>query len=184
MREEDGLLWVETYGGPHVLMHEESAKTWRGGIGFNPSDFLTTTNYGRACTAVTGRYAASIEVAGREALVLGDEPGDRMVRQIASGQIVVHTPLARPASLTAEFRNALCVGERSAFGKAEETLEVRLEGGVFLLFDSVDWDVRPFEEALPIELGGGLYNVEVTHVTRCNGQDGYRLLSYWLHRVG
>ncbi|MEV0001019.1 Imm21 family immunity protein [Micromonospora sp. NPDC050980] len=72
-RPKSRLSWVESDGGPLVVVPESVLAQWRGVPNdFDPGDLDTWGDYGRACQ-VDGR-AGSLEIGDGQALVLGDEP--------------------------------------------------------------------------------------------------------------
>ncbi|MFG3706029.1 Imm21 family immunity protein [Micromonospora sp. NPDC047670] len=67
------LHWIDSAGGPLVVVPATALSAWRGAAdGFDPDDLDTWGDYGRAC-AVEG-YAGVVQVGDAEALILADEP--------------------------------------------------------------------------------------------------------------
>lgn len=85
------FTWVDTTGGPHVLLPHQALPDWNGApVRFDPGRREEWGDYGRACN-VDG-YIGLLSVGGVAGLVLGDEPGsttfhpglDILVRWIAA----------------------------------------------------------------------------------------------------
>jgi HAD superfamily hydrolase (TIGR01549 family) len=67
------LPWVESAGGPLILVPSSALPKWRGApFDFDPGDLDTWGDYGRACQ-IDG-YAGVLDAGDDQALVLGDEP--------------------------------------------------------------------------------------------------------------
>ncbi|MGW4498238.1 Imm21 family immunity protein [Micromonospora sp. NPDC004336] len=72
-RPAGGPHWIDSSGGPLVVVPATALSAWRGvPDDFDPDDLDTWGDYGRAC-AVDG-YAGVLRVGDAEALVLADEP--------------------------------------------------------------------------------------------------------------
>ncbi|MEV1333932.1 Imm21 family immunity protein [Micromonospora costi] len=72
-RPQSRLPWVESGGGPLIVVPTSALTTWRGASAdFDPGDLDTWGDYGRACQ-IDG-YAGSLDTGDDQALVLGDEP--------------------------------------------------------------------------------------------------------------
>lgn len=82
----DKLDWVNSSGGPLVLMDSGLAELWRGTIG-NSGSSLAVTDYERAC--LINGFIGKVDVGGGEAIVLGDEPAQSAMVKIESGLFMV-----------------------------------------------------------------------------------------------
>ncbi|MGC1214061.1 MAG: Imm21 family immunity protein [Micromonospora sp.] len=72
-RPANQLPWIESAGGPLIIVPTTALAHWRGASdGFYPDDVDSWDDYWRACE-VDG-YAGTIPVGDAQALVLGDEP--------------------------------------------------------------------------------------------------------------
>jgi hypothetical protein len=72
-KPQSQLPWVESAGGPLIVMPSSALAKWRGApVDFDPSDLDTWGDYGRACQ-IDG-YAGTLDAGDDQALVLGDEP--------------------------------------------------------------------------------------------------------------
>ncbi|WP_346537632.1 Imm21 family immunity protein [Micromonospora sp. DPT] len=72
-RPESRLSWVESGGGPLIVVPASALTRWRGApVDFDPGDLDTWGDYGRACQ-IDG-YAGSLNAGDDQAIVLGDEP--------------------------------------------------------------------------------------------------------------
>ena len=73
-KPESRLSWIESGGGPLIVVPASALNGWRGApVDFDPGDLNTWGDYGRACQ-VDG-YADALDVGDDQALVLGDRTG-------------------------------------------------------------------------------------------------------------
>ena len=121
------LTWIESGGGPLVLMAEGACVHWRGQ---QPSHELPeTTDYARACS-VQGDVGV-IALGGAQVVVMGDEP-DRTALLPRSGGLLILRWRWAPSEQT--LLSAL-MGEidRMAF---DEPVAFRTRPGRHVMFDS------------------------------------------------
>lgn len=78
MYQHGSLQWIESAGGPLILLPQASLADWSG---YNPDEELSgevtipgTTDYERACAVALEGLLGLVQVADIQALVLGDEP--------------------------------------------------------------------------------------------------------------
>jgi HAD superfamily hydrolase (TIGR01549 family) len=72
-RPQSRLPWVESGGGPLIVVPTSALTQWRGAsVDFDPGDLDTWGDYGRACQ-IDG-YADALNVGDDQALALGGEP--------------------------------------------------------------------------------------------------------------
>lgn len=69
MRNIDPPVWLETAGGPLILLEEDLVPDWRG---YLPIPDSTVTDYDRACEV--SDYLGTVEVGSRSGVVFGDQP--------------------------------------------------------------------------------------------------------------
>ena len=79
------MNWIDSAGGPLILMERAALAFWGGCFSGGGSDF--ESDYERACAV--DAYAGVIQVEGRSALVLGDEPCETTVWRVAQGNDVI-----------------------------------------------------------------------------------------------
>lgn len=149
----DELTWVESTGGPLVLVPESVCHHWGGAPLTYPDD---EGDYGRACEV--DQYTGVIDVAGAQALVLGDAPARTtflpqhgvLVREVAGDENDADLP-------------ALVAGLLPHVGwQRGPTWSIREP---VVLFDSVHafTDIAT-QEHLRVSLPAGEYLIEAGHI--------------------
>ncbi|WP_063825953.1 Imm21 family immunity protein [Paraburkholderia caribensis] len=121
--------WLNSTGGPLIVMEEARANLWSGTSGM-PSGALS--DYDIACK--TADYAASLSVHGTDVLVLGDEPLQTMVATTADIRLIVRW---KWADSDADVRSAI---ERFDFNAATpiERMNIRWSDTPLVMFDAAD----------------------------------------------
>lgn len=95
--DRGGLPWVDTLGGPHILVPQSALPYWDGAP-MNASE--DEGDYGRACSVWS--YVGLIDVGPAHALVLGSEPGlttflaDRKASSAGSARTRKRASFTRP----------------------------------------------------------------------------------------
>jgi hypothetical protein len=150
----DGLLWIESHGGPLILLDKQWLPSWRGYP--NPTlPFAESGNdYARACAIDT--LLGSLAVGSGYALVLGDEPlatawcpqperdGGIIIRwRFAPGEAVIVAALSQLMSVVWE----------------SSILALHLPSGQAVLFDAA-YSGEDIEASLSLYLAPGLYHVD------------------------
>lgn len=80
------LKWINSRGGPLVLMDSMLVGQWRGTAGYSGLDPLTS-DYQRAC-AIKG-FIGKVDVGSGEAAIMGDEPAQSALVSLSDGDFVV-----------------------------------------------------------------------------------------------
>ena len=86
MHTEDSLRWIESGGGPLVLIDSNTALEW-GGVSRNSGSPETLSDYERACS-IDG-YLGVLDVQKDQALVLGDEPMRTSVKRLEQDEVMI-----------------------------------------------------------------------------------------------
>ena len=145
--------WVESNGGPLLLVAERYLADWHGADGPSPGG----TDYERACA--TDDYAVPIEVGEGQGIVLGDEPLPTAWRADARGGLIVRW-IAAPSETAID-------GALAALPTGlpwEHIFEVDLEAGdgALVLFDAAVPGTELPAEHLRITLRPGRYAFELS----------------------
>jgi hypothetical protein len=86
MHTEENLSWVESGGGPLILIDSDLAKEWGGMSGTSgPPESLS--DYERACS-IDG-YLGGLTVQNGKALILGDEPMRTSVKRLEPEEVMI-----------------------------------------------------------------------------------------------
>ncbi|KVF64941.1 Imm21 family immunity protein [Burkholderia vietnamiensis] len=119
------LNWINSSGGPLVVMEEAKASLWNG-MGGSPSDFDL------ACQSVD--YANKLTLHGSDVLVLGDEPLQTAIATSDSRQLIVRW---KWADNEADVRAAI---EHIDFNTINiiEKLKINWVNQPLVVFDAVD----------------------------------------------
>jgi hypothetical protein len=117
--------WINSSGGPLVMMEEAPALLWSGSNG-NPSD------YDLACQS--NDYASRLVMRGADVLVLGDEPLQTLVATSDKSQLIVRW---KWADSDADVRVAIEKIDLQAV-KVIERLNLNLVDEHLVIFDAVD----------------------------------------------
>jgi len=159
------MHWIESAGGPLLLLFEESLDNWGGvidlisgpaaDIRYSPGG--KSTDYDRACSVKW--YIGLIDIGKEYGVVLGGEPLQTtwLPYQAASGGMVVRWVFGESES---EFLNWIDTIPEAMF-RADRTFNVN--GPKLLLFDSAvaGRNVKKMpQEYLSIELEPGIYEIK------------------------
>jgi hypothetical protein len=144
------MKWVDSEGGPLVLMGEALLSNWRGCFG--PA--RGSTDYDRACQV--DDYVGVIDVGNGKGLVLGDEPMPTAWVPRANGGILARVGYT-PSKKATEQQLAQ-LGD-IAFQPAGLRIPLAARN---LLFDSALAGTDARQEGLLVQLEEGLYQVGVS----------------------
>jgi len=161
------MKWIESAGGPLILMPKSLLPQWGGASRETP---LVGDDYGRAC-AVTD-YLESLPVGAGTALVLGDSPDRTCAFESSLGMALLRWGCADSEEL-------LLAAAKKSIATAEvlETLIYEVTEPELVLFDSVYSGIGA-EEFLKLRLEPGEYTV----TTRWYIGDGVELLAHVFER--
>jgi Immunity protein 21 len=152
MKNHEKLNWINSTGGPLILMDEISFSNWKGSLKHNG-----ISDYERAC--MVDDYLGLVEFEKHLGLVLGDEPNQTSWINIGDSQgIIVRWVWADSED---EIKNAL--RNVSLWQNWEETdLQIKYETGKLKLFDSsLDASAdKSILDCLDINLNSGVYSIE------------------------
>ncbi|ADD45461.1 immunity 21 family protein [Stackebrandtia nassauensis] len=160
------LTWVETDGGPIVVLQAATAARWSGVDGTDDSDDVTTWgDYGRACTV--DEYHGLVEFDSAQppltALVLGDEPQ-------SSTYLPKHRVIARWTCADSEDQLLDMIDTRIPDAHWQSPLHWHVSAGGLVMFDSA-YALADFgpggcatESPLHIDLPAGPYEVTLAFV--------------------
>ncbi|MER8185046.1 Imm21 family immunity protein [Kitasatospora sp. NPDC094015] len=146
----ESYQWIESEGGPLVVLPEEALGAWRGTDGDAPD-----SDYARAC-AVDG-YAAVIPAGPAEALVLGDEPA-------ATTYLPEHRLFVRWCAAESEAALFAALGPALEYARWEEGLSWRTPGAAVLLDAAAPGAGAGPRERLTLDLAPGRYAVRAAWV--------------------
>ncbi len=151
--ESEGLTWLDTLGGPHILVPQSALPNWHGAPMDSSED---EGDYGRACSVKS--YIGLIQVGPDNALVMS-EPC--LTTFLAERRALIRWVAANSED---DMVEAACevMDAQSALGDEELTWTV---GETLILFDSAfrHDEISP-EEHLRIDLSPGRYQVRATYV--------------------
>jgi hypothetical protein len=151
---DDGLLWLESNGGPLLLLDQSWLPAWNGYSDAALPVDAPGTDYARACAV--DDYLGLLTIGFGAGLVLGDEPlmtawwpsfdqpGGTLIRwRWANDEAVWRDALSRLASLP----------------WSNPSVVLPVPTGHAVLFDAADpgWDIK---ESLTLELAPGTYEVD------------------------
>ncbi|WAT15826.1 Imm21 family immunity protein [Xanthomonas fragariae] len=143
------LNWIESTGGPLILLHRELLPHWSG---IKKSLFdADTTDYSRACDVHD--ELGVVAVGPKQALVLGDEPDATAIIQNENSIFIVRWRWAPSENeLLSTLHDALNSLEFCDSGSFSTTL------GTHLLFDSSIAGTE-VDESLIVELGAARFSL-------------------------
>lgn len=158
MNSENQLKWIDSGGGPLILLEESLLCFWGG---FEPQRIKEDKNYSddydRACDVED--YVGIIPVGSGYGLVLGQGPfhtGWRPFSETEDGFLVCWVYAENKVDAT----NSLVILPTSGWEKTK--VKFQSAGGKLVLFDSA-FDGEHFPEKLDVELAKGFYNIETLH---------------------
>lgn len=154
MRNTDSLIWLESTGGPLILLEEDLAPYWRGYLSVSES---SVTDYERACEV--SDYIGAIDVASRSGVVFGEQPYSTTWWQCPGldfGLIVRWVCAENEAAV----HQAMTKLSNRNWERTEVGFEVRT--GRLLLFDSAAPGDN-IETFILIQLPKGRYAAETMH---------------------
>lgn len=144
--------WIESLGGPLLLLHDAILAAWRG----SDHDADDGTDYDRACE-VAGSLGV-IPVGDGEGLVLGDEPlSTCWVPRDRTSFVARWMYAENVASVDAWLASV----DPDSLEVVDPVVAFRLPGPCSL-FDAV-WPGAEVEESLPVLLSPGRYRVGTCH---------------------
>ena len=142
------MHWIESAGGPLVLVPERSLGSWKGADGPHGGE----THYESACAVAD--YLGLVPLQGGDAIVLGDEPLRTAWRPADAGGMLVRW-IASPAEDDVE-RALATLPEGLPW---ENVLDFHHAGGALMLFDAaVPGDELP-PDHLRLDLPAGRWTV-------------------------
>ncbi|MDT5268358.1 MAG: hypothetical protein QOH49_544 [Acidobacteriota bacterium] len=151
------LTWVNSAGGPLVLLEEHLLPEWRGHDGSTAQEHEGRTDYERACDV--DDYLGLVEVGSGRALVLGDEPMQTTWCPSPEGSGVV---LLRWQWADSEAAVIDAAGDMPEESWESTGLIFQTSGRDLVLFDSAYPGDEPGER-LTIQLARGQYGIDTAH---------------------
>ena len=148
------VIWVESTGGPLILLEEDLVPYWRGYLSASDSGM---SDYQRACEV--SDYLGSIEVGSRSGVVLGEQPFSStwwQDRELDHGMIVRWICAENEAPVIQALTNL----SASNWQRTDVVLEVTK--GSLLLFDSAS-PGNDIETFILIQFPKGTYIAETLH---------------------
>lgn len=148
------LSWVESSGGPLIVMHRSQLRTWWGAFGPQQDRDIPSsgkTDYARACDIET--EIGVLGLAAPQILVMGDEP-DRTTARIDGTTIFLLRWRAATSEVTlmSDFENL------SANLTFEPAGTFETDAGEHLMFDAANVGWQP-GNSLRIDLGATRYAI-------------------------
>lgn len=155
MKPESSLKWLESAGGPLLLLEEHLLESWSG-VFSEPSQ-TPFTDYDRACAV--NDYIGIIAVDSGFGIVLGEEPFSTAWFQFAEtkNSLLVRWVFAENESAVTD---ALANLQSAAWKKTG--VKIQFSGDRLILFDSA-CNGSNINESLEIEIPKGWYAVETFH---------------------
>ena len=148
------LKWIESAGGPLLLLERALLPYWQGSFG----DGASTTDYDRACQVAD--YVGEIEVASGSGVVLGEEPFSTTWWQSerSLNGCLVRWGFAENEMKVREVLSSLLVAQHW------RATDIKLEilNGELILFDSA-CSGTAVDDSLTITIPPGAYTVETLH---------------------
>lgn len=152
MHTEDNLRWVESGGGPLILIDSDLALEW-GGMSRNSGSPEFLSDYERACS-VDG-YLGVLNVQKGQALVLADEPMRTSVKRLEQGDVMIvrwvwaqnETQVIESLPLALESADWL-----------ETDFTINHSSETFVIFDSAD-QLAEVSDPLEIPFSAGLSRI-------------------------
>lgn len=145
------MEWIESGGGPLIAVPESVLAAWAGA----DDEDEEAGDYGRAC-AVEG-YAGMIDVGGKQALVLGDEPAP-------TTYLPEHSLFVRRLAADSEEAARAALGKALEEAKWEESTNWDVSGPVVLFDSAYSAEDLDSTGSLRIDLAPGRYRVESAYV--------------------
>ena len=148
------LKWIDSYGGPFLLLEEQFLDKWRG-VHVKDSRVLES-DYDRACNIED--YVGLVSVGSDFGIVLGDEPLMTVwySPEPNTGLIVRWVYAENEASVIASLANR----QNVEWEKTE--LKVQLWDGELVLFDAACEGID-LPDKIKIEISAGDYQIETCH---------------------
>ncbi|MFF7586499.1 Imm21 family immunity protein [Kitasatospora purpeofusca] len=152
--EPGAVTWVESLGGPFVVLPEVALEAWSGSAGNDDAD----DDYDRAC-AVEG-FTGLLRVGSAEGLVLGDEPA-------STAYLPAQGVFVRWSAAESEEAMLGSVDAAMRAARWEPELSWRVPGPV-LLFDAA-WtgEEARRQDHVRVDLEAGSYGVRAAYVEPC-----------------
>ena len=142
------MHWIESAGGPLVIVPERSLGAWHGADGPD----VTETHYESACAVAD--YVGLVRLDGAQAVVLGDEPLRTAWRPGASGGLLVRW-IAAPSE--ADVERALAT--LPDILPWEQVLDFDHPGGTLVLFDAAVPGAELPDDHLRLDLPAGRWTL-------------------------
>ncbi|MGE3467766.1 MAG: Imm21 family immunity protein [Pyrinomonadaceae bacterium] len=149
MDTEDNSRWVESGGGPLILIDSDLALEW-GGVSWNSGSPESLSDYERACS-IDG-YLGVLDVQKGQALVLGDEPMRTSVKRLEQDEVIIVRWVW--ASNETQVIESLPLALESA-DWLETNLTIRHSSETFVIFDSAE-QLSETSNILEIPFSAGL----------------------------
>ena len=147
-------------GGPHLVLPKELSRQWKG-AGSVLAVLSPSSDYGRACAAVTTQHMALISVGSGQAMVLADPPLSAWGRS-PEGWIDIYYLDAWPDTNTdAVIKRAVAATPTSAMTDTRKVMTFREPGLVMLFAGDKPGSTAYGEYAIPI--GAGSYEILEGH---------------------
>lgn len=148
------MNWIESSGGPLILIEKRYLGEWRGIAGSSDDDYVS--DYDRACN--TNDYITVIKIPSGQAAILGDEPNrTSFISESDKEVIIVRWRWAPKESVIISVLEKL---DRSIFLGSEVT-HIRLQSDEVVVFDS-SFSGQDFSDSLVIKMRRGEHVVETT----------------------
>lgn len=155
MKREEFLIWINSAGGPLILLEESLLKHWHGFNLADDPDYIT--DYNRACEI--NEFVGIIPVVSGYGLVFGGEPFQTAwlpFPEAKNGLLVCWNFAENESAVMDALNNLQSV-------KWEKTdIEIKFSGDKLILFDSA-LPGSEINEKLEIEIPAGRYLVETAH---------------------
>lgn len=124
------MYWIESSGGPLILIERELVSSW-GGDNISENKYFAS-DYDRACSV--DDYAAKISIASGSAVIIADEPCRTAIIQRSETECIVVR--WKWALCEADIIEAVSKAEDQAFPNAEY-FTIEFNSGKFIIFDAV-----------------------------------------------
>ena len=145
------MHWIESAGGPLVLVPERSLAAWKGADGPSP----TGTHYERACAIED--FVGLVPLETGAGVVLGDEPLRTAWRPTTAGGLLVRC-IAAPSE-----RDVEAALETLPEGLPwESMLDFHHPGGALLLFDAAFAGSELPDDHLRLDLPAGRWTLDLS----------------------
>ena len=164
------MHWIESAGGPLVLVPERAVDAWKGADGPSPSG----THFEQACAIED--YVGLVPLGRDAAVVLADEPLRTAWRPAGTGGLLVRC-IAAPSE--ADVDRALATLPEGL--PWETMLDLEHPGGALLLFDAAFAGEELPPDHLRLELPAGRWALELSAY---HPSDDVALMLHRLSRTG